>query len=229
MYLVARTATQQDFDSNKTWEQILKWIKIATSVISKLSFPLVLLVLAKLVQATSSSMSSKTMLVVRPTLAIGFFPFSYWTAAEKAFQWFSRCLISTKDILINQVFYPLGTILQANPRLALFISIVIFIGPWIILAPIILILAPLILIQEAYVLVLTALGFSVSGITCGKRMPTFEHNFCYDEDTTPGSLFVYLQTAGATYQVNTAKNPVLLVIRVVAWVVAVYMIVSMAP
>ncbi|KAK0221502.1 hypothetical protein IW262DRAFT_1374306 [Armillaria fumosa] len=128
----------------------------------------------------------------------------------------------------SAVFYPLGTMLQANPRLALFISITIFIGPWIILVPLILILAPLILIQEAYVLVLTVLGFNVSGIACGSPATLF-HSFCYDEDTTPGSLFAYLQTAGEIYQVNTARNPFLLVIRVVAWVVAVYIIVSMTP
>ncbi|KAK0243860.1 hypothetical protein EDD85DRAFT_177713 [Armillaria nabsnona] len=191
MYLVVRTATQQDFHSNKTWEEILKWIKTAMSVISDIFV-------------------------------------NVFKDYACAFQWFSRYLINTKDILINQVFYPLGTILQANPRLALFISIIIFIGPWIILAPVILILAPLILIQEAYVLVLTVLGFNVSGITCGSPTALF-HSFCYDEDTTPGSLFAYLQTAGATYQVNTARNPVLLVVRVVAWVVFVYIIVSMAP
>ncbi|KAK0187720.1 hypothetical protein F5146DRAFT_1060356 [Armillaria mellea] len=128
----------------------------------------------------------------------------------------------------SAVFHPLGIILQANPSLALFISITILIGPWIILIPLILILAPLILIQEAYVLVLTVLGFNVSGITCGSPAMLF-HSFCYDEDTTPGCLFGYLQTAGATYQVNTTRNPVLLVIRVVAWVVAVYIIVSMTP
>ncbi|KAK0487791.1 hypothetical protein IW261DRAFT_1449883 [Armillaria novae-zelandiae] len=145
-----------------------------------------------------------------------------------AFRWFSTCLISTNDLVVNQVLYPLGTILQANPRLALFISIIMVIGPWIILIPLILILAPLILIQEAYILVLTVLGFNVSGITCGSPATLF-HSFCYDEDTTPGSLFAYLQTAGAIYQVNTARNPFLLVMRVVAWVVAVYMIVTMAP
>ncbi|KAK0445693.1 hypothetical protein EV421DRAFT_284407 [Armillaria borealis] len=191
MYLVARTATQQDFDFNNTWEQILKWIKIAMSVISDIFV-------------------------------------NVFKDYACAFQWLLGCLVSTKDFLINQVFYPLGTILQANPRLALFISIIIFIGPWIILIPLILILAPLVLIQEVYVLVLTVLGFSVSGITCGSPTALF-HSFCYDEDTTPGALFAYLQTAGATYQVSTARNPVLLVIRVVAWVVVVYIIVSMAP
>ncbi|KAK0462075.1 uncharacterized protein EV420DRAFT_146200 [Desarmillaria tabescens] len=167
MYLIARAVSQQNFDSKKTWEQlILKWIEIAMKVIN------------------------------------GFFV-TFFKDYVYAFHWFSRGLINAKD-------FPLA----------------IFIGPWIVLIPLILVLAPLILIQEAVVLVLTALGFDVSGVTCSSPAALF-HSFCYDEDTSAGSTFAYLQSAGATYQVDTVRNPVLLVIRALAGVVAVYIIVSM--
>ncbi|KAK0202147.1 hypothetical protein DFS33DRAFT_1055579 [Desarmillaria ectypa] len=62
----------------------------------------------------------------------------------------------------DQVFYPLDAILQANPRLTLIISIIIFFGPWILLIP-------LFIIQGAFFIVLTIIGFGVSGIVGGKH------------------------------------------------------------
>ncbi|KAG7445592.1 uncharacterized protein BT62DRAFT_932734 [Guyanagaster necrorhizus] len=193
MYLVrvVRTASQQDVDSEKTRELILKWIEVIISVLNDF-------------------------------FVVFFKDYAY------AIQWVPRGLINTKDFLVNHVLLPLDAILQKNPRFALFISLAIFIGPWIILIPLILIMTPLLLIQEVLVLILTILGFTVSGIT-GSTPAALFHSFCYDAGTPAGSMFAYLQTVGAAYQVNTTTNPVLLVVKVVAGVVAVYIIVWMIP
>ncbi|KAK0445692.1 hypothetical protein EV421DRAFT_284314 [Armillaria borealis] len=119
----------------------------------------------------------------------------------------------------DQVFYPLDSILQANPRLTLIISIIIFFGPWILLIP-------LFIIQGAFFIVLTIIGFGVSGIVGGSPAALYQ-SFCYGGHTPAASVFACLQSTGASYNGFTVSNVVLVLIRVLAGLVAVYMILSM--
>ncbi|PBK97263.1 hypothetical protein ARMGADRAFT_631572 [Armillaria gallica] len=142
---------------------------------------------------------------------------------EKVLQWIQTALVASKDFLVgffrDQVFYPLDSILQANPRLTLIISIIIFFGPWILLIP-------LFIIQGVFFVVLTIIGFGVSGIVGGSPAALYQ-SFCYGGHTPAASVFACLQSTGASYNGFTVSNVVLTLIRVLAGLVAVYMILSM--
>ncbi|KAK0243861.1 hypothetical protein EDD85DRAFT_177783 [Armillaria nabsnona] len=122
---------------------------------------------------------------------------------EKVLQWIQTALVA----------------IQANPRLTLIISIIIFFGPWILLIP-------LFIIQGAFFIVLTIIGFGVSGIVGGSPAALYQ-SFCYGGHTPAASVFACLQSTGASYNGFTVSNVVLTFIRVLAGLVAVYMILSM--
>ncbi|KAK0187721.1 hypothetical protein F5146DRAFT_1141188 [Armillaria mellea] len=149
--------------------------------------------------------------------------FNFNETLEKVLRWIQATLIASKDFLVgffrDQVFYPLDSILQANPRLTLFISIIIFFGPWILLIP-------LFIIHGAFFIVLTVIGFGVSGIVGGSPAALYQ-SFCYGGHTPAASVFACLQSTGTSYNGFTVNNVLLTFIRVLAGLVAVYMILSM--
>jgi len=106
--------------------------------------------------------------------------------------------------------------LKQNPYLALFISMLVFIGPWILLLP-------LFLIQIVFFLVLSILGFGVAGITGGSPAALYQ-SLCYGGHTPAGSVFAMLQSTGTGYNVGTASNWVLAVIRIISGMVAAYVL-----
>lgn len=73
---------------------------------------------------------------------------------------------------------------------------------------------------------LTVIGFGVSGIVGGSPAALCQ-SFCYGGHTPAASVFACLQSTGASYNGFTVSNVVLVFIRVLAGLVAVYMILSM--
>ncbi|KAK0462076.1 uncharacterized protein EV420DRAFT_1528769 [Desarmillaria tabescens] len=80
--------------------------------------------------------------------------------------------------------------------------------------------------QGVFFIVLTVIGFGVSGIVGGSPAALYQ-SFCYGGHTPAASVFACLQSTGMSYNGFTVSNVVLVIIRVLAGLVAVYMILSM--
>ncbi|KAK0504345.1 hypothetical protein EDD18DRAFT_1099542 [Armillaria luteobubalina] len=141
--------------------------------------------------------------------------FDFNGTLQKVLRWIQTALVASKDFLVS--FF--RDQVKENPRLTLIISIIIFFGPWILLIP-------LFIIQGAFFLVLTIIGFGVSGIVGGSPAALYQ-SLCYGGHTPAASVFAFLQSTGASYNGFTVSNVVLTFIRVLAGLVTVYMILSM--
>ncbi|GLB38682.1 hypothetical protein LshimejAT787_0505470 [Lyophyllum shimeji] len=107
--------------------------------------------------------------------------------------------------------------LRQHPYKALFWCLLTFLGPWILLLP-------LLLLQAFFFVVLLILGFGLGGIIGGSPAALFQ-SFCYGADTPANSLFAMLQSTGTHYNVATVSSGVLLTIRVLAGVLGLYVLV----
>ncbi|KAF8073999.1 hypothetical protein FPV67DRAFT_1650734 [Lyophyllum atratum] len=107
---------------------------------------------------------------------------------------------------------------KQHPYTALSISFFIFLGPWILLLP-------LFLMQAFFFVVLSVLGFGLSGIVGGSPAALYQ-SLCYGGHTPSSSIFAMLQSSGTHYNVGTVSSPVLLGIRVVAGVVGLYVLIA---
>jgi len=110
--------------------------------------------------------------------------------------------------VLGNVAHAANEPLTQHPYWSLFISLLVFLGPWILLLP-------LFLIQT----VISLVGFGAAGITAA----SFQ-SIVYGGHTPSASLFAMLQSIGMRYNVGTISNGVLLVMRVIAGVVAAYIV-----
>lgn len=122
----------------------------------------------------------------------------------------------------SEWFIPVGhaaiELLRQHPHAALFIALLIFIGPWILLLP-------LFLLQAFFFVVLYVLGFGLSGIVGGSPAALYQ-SFCYGGHTPSSSIFAMLQSTGTYYNVGTASNWLLLAIRIMAGVLGLYVLIA---
>ncbi|KAJ6622564.1 hypothetical protein B0H10DRAFT_2013309 [Mycena sp. CBHHK59/15] len=109
--------------------------------------------------------------------------------------------------------------LQAHPLWALACSGMIFLGPQ-------LLILPLLIVQGAFFIVLTFLGFGISGIIGGSPAALYQ-SLCYGGNTPASSLFAIMQSLGTQYHAVTLSNWVLAIIRLLAGVVFVYVVLGM--
>ncbi|KAF8228796.1 hypothetical protein L208DRAFT_1379211 [Tricholoma matsutake] len=110
------------------------------------------------------------------------------------------------------VVHAANGLLKQHPYWSLSISLLISFGPWILLLP-------FFLIQAVFFVILGLLGFGVAGIT-----GALYQSFCYGGHTPADSLFAVLQSTGTHYNVGTASNWFLLIVRVFAGVMAAYIL-----
>jgi len=102
-----------------------------------------------------------------------------------------------------------------HPWIVFAISMTVFIGPWILLLP-------LLFLQILFGAFLGILGFGVAGIIGGSPAASFQSAY-YGGMTPAGGLFSMFQSLGAHYHVATL-NPLLLIIRVVAAVFSLFVL-----
>ncbi|KAG5646029.1 hypothetical protein DXG03_004631 [Asterophora parasitica] len=141
--------------------------------------------------------------------------------SEPALMWHAwelevHFLITGYKEWILPVLHAANKPLQKNPYAALFIAFLIFLGPWILLVP-------LFLLQSFVFIVLHALGFGISGITGGSPAALYQ-SFCFGGHTPANSVFAMLQSMGTYYNVGTVSNMVLVVIRLVAGAIGLYVL-----
>ncbi|KAJ7067675.1 hypothetical protein B0H15DRAFT_958238 [Mycena belliarum] len=108
---------------------------------------------------------------------------------------------------------------KENSHAALLISASIFLGPQIILLP-------LIILQAVFLLLLGLLGFAANGIVGGSLAARYQ-SLCYGGNTPASSVFAIFQSIGMKYNVVTLSNWVLAVIRLLSGLVFVYVVVGM--
>ncbi|KAJ7705019.1 hypothetical protein B0H17DRAFT_1193502 [Mycena rosella] len=101
----------------------------------------------------------------------------------------------------------------------LIISALIFLGPQIILLP-------LLILQGVFLLLLTVLGFGAGGVVGGSPAARYQ-SLCYGGNTPGSSIFSIFQSLGAKYQTVTLGHWVLAIVRLVAGVMFVYVVIGM--
>ncbi|KAJ7163473.1 hypothetical protein C8R43DRAFT_989752 [Mycena crocata] len=109
--------------------------------------------------------------------------------------------------------------LKEHPHVALATSGLVFLGPQILLLP-------LVLIQSVFLLLLTVIGFGVSGIVGGSPAARYQ-SLCYGGNTPASSLFAILQSLGMKYNIVTLSNWYLAIVRLLAGFLFVYVVVGM--
>jgi len=95
-----------------------------------------------------------------------------------------------------------------HPHATLLISALIFIGPQILLLPIL-------ILHGIFFVILTVLGFGVRGIVGGSPAAFFQSR-CYGGNTPASSAFALFQSIGMKYNAVTLSNWVLAIIRLLA-------------
>ncbi|KAJ7456724.1 hypothetical protein B0H11DRAFT_223198 [Mycena galericulata] len=137
-------------------------------------------------------------------------------------KWLNKAFTATLDWIndnwpdaANAAVQPL----KEHPRVALLISALIFLGPQILLLP-------LLILQGVFLLVLTLLGFGVQGIIGGSPAAGYQ-SLCYGGNTPAASLFAILQSIGMKYHVVTLGNWVLAIVRLLAGLVFLYVVLGM--
>ncbi|KAJ7716316.1 hypothetical protein B0H14DRAFT_3012976 [Mycena olivaceomarginata] len=98
--------------------------------------------------------------------------------------------------------------IKEHPHTALVVSGFIFLGPQILLLP-------LMIIQAVFLLILAILGFGASGVVGGSPAARYQ-SLCYGGNTPASSLFAILQSIGMKYHTVTLSNWVLATIRLLA-------------
>lgn len=143
---------------------------------------------------------------------------------------------STVESRASQELTLISCSVKQHPYVALLLSFLVFLGPWILLLP-------LFLLQATFFVVLYILGFGLSGIIGGKSALTLigapalirktegspaalYQSFCYGGHTPSSSLFAMMQSTGTQYNVGTASSWVLVCIRVLAGIIGVYVLVG---
>ncbi|KAJ7364824.1 hypothetical protein DFH08DRAFT_278070 [Mycena albidolilacea] len=106
-----------------------------------------------------------------------------------------------------------------HPHTALVVSGFIFLGPQILLLP-------LMIIQAVFLLILAILGFGASGVVGGSPAARYQ-SLCYGGNTPASSLFAILQSIGMKYHTVTLSNWVLATIRLLAGLLFVYVALGM--
>ncbi|KAJ7490642.1 hypothetical protein FB451DRAFT_1220570 [Mycena latifolia] len=101
----------------------------------------------------------------------------------------------------------------------LLISALIFLGPQIILLP-------LLILQGVFLMLLAVLGFGVRGIVGGSPAARYQ-SLCYGGNTPASSVFAIFQSIGMKYHQVTLSHWVLAIIRLLAGLLFVYVVLGM--
>ncbi|KAF8215179.1 hypothetical protein K438DRAFT_1800834 [Mycena galopus ATCC 62051] len=104
--------------------------------------------------------------------------------------------------------------IKEHPKATLIVSGFIFLGPQVLLLP-------LIIMQAVFLLILTILGFGARGIVRDSPAASYQ-SLCYGGNTPASSLFAILQSIGMRYHTVTLGNWVLATIRLLVGVLFVY-------
>ncbi|KAJ6585550.1 hypothetical protein B0H19DRAFT_424070 [Mycena capillaripes] len=107
--------------------------------------------------------------------------------------------------------------IKEHPHATLIISASIFLGPQILLLP-------LLILQGIFFLLLSMIGFGASGIVGGSPAARYQ-SLCYGGNTPASSLFAIFQSIGMKYHIVTLSNWVLAMIRLLAGLVFVYVMI----
>ncbi|KAJ6453070.1 hypothetical protein C8R45DRAFT_1039414, partial [Mycena sanguinolenta] len=109
--------------------------------------------------------------------------------------------------------------IKEHPQITVIVSAFIFLGPQILLFP-------LLVIQAIFLFLLAIIGFGARGIVGGSPAANYQ-SLCYGGNTPASSLFAILQSIGMKYHAVTLSNWVLAIIRLLAGVIFVYTVLGM--
>ncbi|KAJ7214086.1 hypothetical protein GGX14DRAFT_444968 [Mycena pura] len=109
--------------------------------------------------------------------------------------------------------------LQQHQIVALIAAGAIFLGPEIILLP-------LVLLQCILYLFLVIIGFGVNGVVGGSMAAQYQ-SYCYGGYTPAHSMFAIFQSIGMKYQMVTLSSYIFATFRLLAGVVFIYVILGM--
>ncbi|KAK7048715.1 hypothetical protein R3P38DRAFT_2871094 [Favolaschia claudopus] len=120
---------------------------------------------------------------------------------------------------LSGAFEYLSQPIKAHPHASLIISAFIFLGPQILLLP-------LIILHAVFILIFAAIGFGARGIVGGSPAAQYQSLY-YGGNTPAGSLFAIFQSIGMKYHVVTLSHWILACIRLLAGGIFVYVAVGL--
>ncbi|KAG5723705.1 hypothetical protein E4T56_gene9292 [Termitomyces sp. T112] len=136
------------------------------------------------------------------------------TLIDKISEWFSRLLTQIEHFLAENynnlskwaisIARAANEPLQRHPYVAIFVSLLLCLGPWIFLLP-------LFLFQALIFTIFYILGLGSSAIVGGSPTDLYQA-FCYGGHTPAHSMLVMLQSAGTHYNEDTVNHRLFLAI-----------------
>jgi len=131
-------------------------------------------------------------------------------------KWAHETIPVVTDWLANAVTSASQPI-KEHPHATLIVSASIFLGPQILLLP-------LLILQGIFLLLLSIIGFGASGIVGGSLAARYQ-SLCYGGNTPASSLFAIFQSIGMKYHIVTLSNWILGTIRLLAGLVFIYVMI----
>ncbi|KAH0585850.1 hypothetical protein H2248_007137 [Termitomyces sp. 'cryptogamus'] len=150
------------------------------------------------------------------------------TLIDKISEWFSRLLTQIEHFLAENynnlskwaisIARAANEPLQRHPYVAIFVSLLLCLGPWIFLLP-------LFLFQALIFTIFYILGLGSSAIVGGSPTDLYQA-FCYGGHTPAHSMLVMLQSAGTHYNEDTVNHRLFLAIRLAAGAIGTYIFIA---